>query len=597
MLRGGFVLIEPGVTYRGNERNLQTDFPYTNVQQYYGASERPVHYAFLTKPFFLSQTEVTVGEFRKFVEATGYVTEAEKSGRGIVGWSPSDERGERRDFAQKPEFTWKNPGFEQTDDHPVVGVSWTDAKAYCDWLSRTREGEFRLPTEAEWEMAARGGSKRTHFYWGDEVHGEIQRYANIGNAELEKTRELAAIRHWAFDVDTERGDGYVFTAPVGSFQPNAWGLHDVSGNVLEWCEDYFKFTYYDHWMPKKGPNPVAVDPVNHSEKDSAANEFRVVRGGSWYLGPLSVRCSARNFFEGTGAAAYIGFRVVREATREEKRRYGNPYDVYQTNLEALQKFGASFQPLNRAAEIHLPRKPVTPALIRAIAGIPGLHRIKGVEADPFTQEHINALAQIDRIEILSLRGNGLANVDLSAFAKAQPAIENLDFSSTGVTDAHLGQLSPIQTLRHVTMSCAPDAITDAGLRRLAGNSKLRSLRIHHAEVSGTFLEAFVGLPLKSLAVNGARNPEAAGGWTRSGSAALARFVPGLIELGLARHDFRDADLEPLKSLERLGSLDLSGCAMPESWTSPVRWTVWSISTCRRPRPVRSWPARFLECTF
>ena len=224
-------------------------FPLMSTGQFYGNAEMPAHPTWITKPFFIGQTEVTVAQFREFVEETGYVTTAEKSERGIIGWSPTPEDKplyQSHDFALRPEFTWRNPSFPQTDDHPVVGVSWQDAQAFCKWLSKKENAVYRLPTEAEWEMVARAGT-RTWFSWGDEVRGEIHRRANIGNVELEKHRKHAAERHWLLDVETEPGDGYIFTAPVGQFEPNPWGVHDLEGNVWEWCQDYYLDTFYGRW--------------------------------------------------------------------------------------------------------------------------------------------------------------------------------------------------------------------------------------------------------------------------------------------------------------------------------------------------------------
>ena len=557
-----FSLIEPGCTYRGNKRSLTDDFPYTNIQQYYAQDERPVHYAFITKPFYMAKTEVTLGEFREFVEATGYRTDAEKSGKGIVGWSPSEfaegepGKGDRFDFIQDPKFTWKDPGFPQIDSHPVVGVSWNDANAYCQWLTKVSGQTHRLPTEAEWELACRADSRRSHFYWGDGVKGVIHRYANVGNSELEKVRKLAAIRHWAFDPATEPGDGYPFTAPAGSFKPNPNGLHDMSGNVLEWCQDYFNFTYYDHWMPKSGPNPVAVNPANLDQKDSDSNERRALRGGSWYLGPLSARTSARNFFDAEESAAYIGFRVVREATQEEAKRYGDPYKEYEASVDALTQFGARFSPINREAQIHLPNMPLTLELAKAVANIPGAHIIQNVTADPWNQVIWDEFAGADALKNFSVRGSGLEDVDMGTFSKQQREIENLDINAQGFSDAHLAQLAPISSLSSVQFGLQPGKVTDAGLRNLANNPQLNTLRLYNTDVTGGFLAAFTNPSLIVLNVSGRKDSQ---GWTQEGSGLLAKHAPRLIELSLNNQAILDEDLAPLATLSRLSNFSLSGC--------------------------------------
>jgi len=562
---GDMALIEPGATYRGNKRNLSTDFPYTNIQQYYGQSERPVHFAYITKPFYISATEVTVAEFRKFVESTGYKTEAEQSGKGIVGWSPSEfaegERGsgDRHDFIQDPKFNWKNPGFPQEENHPVVGVSWNDAQAYCAWLSKTTGKNYRLPTEAEWELAERGTSKRSHFYWGDHAKGEIQKYANIGNSELEKARKLAAIRHWAFDPETEPGDGYVFTSPVGSFTPNSNGLYDMSGNVLEWCQDYFNFTFYDHWMPKKGPNPVAVDPINTSEKDSDFNERRTLRGGSWYLGPLSARTSARNVFDAEVGAAYIGFRVVHDAPAEVLKEYDNPYKAYHANIQKLTDFGARMSPINRSAQIHPPDKPLTLDMAQTITAIPGVHILGTMRGEPWTQEMIDTFANADALHRIGFRGNGFESVDLTTFAKLQTELTNLDISAIGLSDIHFQQLGNLTSLTDVSISCQPGAISDQGLKFLTNNPKLRSLRLWDTEVTGEFLTAFQKPSLLYLNVSYSRSAQAKGGWNKAGCENLSKFLPRLVELSLSHQKFTDEEILPLTKLTRLSNFSLTDC--------------------------------------
>ncbi len=135
--------------------------------------EKPWHWVRITQPFYLGVTEVTRGQFRRFVDDAGYQTEAEKDGKGAYGWNE-----ETKKFEQNPRFNWQSPGFEQTDDHPVVNVSWNDAQAFIAWLNR-KDGQgkvYRLPTEAEWEYACRAGTK-TRYFCGDDPEG----LAAIGN--------------------------------------------------------------------------------------------------------------------------------------------------------------------------------------------------------------------------------------------------------------------------------------------------------------------------------------------------------------------------------------------------------------------------------
>ncbi|NNE90101.1 MAG: formylglycine-generating enzyme family protein, partial [Verrucomicrobiales bacterium] len=281
--------IEPGRYHRGlsgGERELQRAFPYSVSAQFYGNSESPKHPVWVTKPFFISKTEVTVGEFRKFVEETRYVTTAEKSGTGIVTWAPTSADKplyQSHDFERKAEANWKNPGFKQGDDHPVVGVSWDDAQAFLRWLSEKDGVKYRLPTEAEWELACRAGAK-TWFSFGDVPRDEIHKHANIGNVELEKFRKHSVERQWLLDWENELEDGYVFTAPVGKYEPNVFGLHDMHGNVWEWCQDLYLDTFYKKWDRGGYQDTVklAIDPLNASEPQTPTNQFRAIRGGGWY---------------------------------------------------------------------------------------------------------------------------------------------------------------------------------------------------------------------------------------------------------------------------------------------------------------------------
>lgn len=173
-------------------------------------NEKPQRKVRITRPFYLGAHEVTVGQFRAFVEAEKYKTSAESGEKGGWGFNPKS-----RQFEQKPEFSWKSTGFEQTDAHPVANVSWLDADAFCKWLSRKEGKTYRLPTEAEWEYACRAGTT-TRFHCGDS-DDTLKGVANIGDAALaEKIGDAdpnAKYHSW--------NDGYPFAAPVGKFKPNA----------------------------------------------------------------------------------------------------------------------------------------------------------------------------------------------------------------------------------------------------------------------------------------------------------------------------------------------------------------------------------------
>jgi formylglycine-generating enzyme required for sulfatase activity len=208
-----FVRIRPGKFLMGSPKDEKDR-----------SDDEEQHEVEITRPFALGVYAVTRGQFRKFVEDDSYRTEAEKDGKGGYGWDA-----DKNEWKQDPKYTWRNPGFEQTDEHPVVEVSWNDAKAFCAWLGRKDGRTYRLPTEAEWEYACRARTT-TRFHFGDDEE-DLARFANLADASLRR----ATKKGWGIKAD----DGYAFTAPVGRFKANPWGLYDMHGNVWQWCEDYY----------------------------------------------------------------------------------------------------------------------------------------------------------------------------------------------------------------------------------------------------------------------------------------------------------------------------------------------------------------------
>jgi formylglycine-generating enzyme required for sulfatase activity len=244
--------------------------------------ETPRHPVRITRPFYLGVTEVTRGQFRRFVDDAGYQSDAEKDGNGGFGWNE-----ETKYFKQNPRYTWRNPGFEQTDDHPVVNVSWNDTVAFAQWLSRKEGKTYRLPTEAEWEYACRAGST-TRFSNGDNEEA----LAAVGNVADGTAREKYP--DWTGAIAAR--DGYVYTAPVGRFQPNALGLYDMHGNVWEWCSDGYAPDYYGY------------SPMDDPRGDFGAAPG--IRGGSWYRDFRVCRSASRLCFRQGARYSHIGFRVA-----------------------------------------------------------------------------------------------------------------------------------------------------------------------------------------------------------------------------------------------------------------------------------------------
>ncbi len=282
------------------------------IHDYVEAPSFPVK---LSKPFLLGATEVTVGEFRQFVEATGYQTDAEKAGGAFVFFPQAEEPLER--FQRVSGTNWKNPGFEQTDRHPVTCVSWNDAQAFCRWLSQQEGKTYRLPTEAEWEYACRAGTRSS--YWCGENPDGVYRVGNVADATLYAEYPEDVLRQRTAGLEKEQGDGFVYTAPVASFPQNPWGFRDMHGNVWEWCSDKYSDRYYKDMIDlarqqgsRANPKPI-VDP--HGPDDTPKHrhgDWRTVRGGSWYVAPLQCRSSVRAFAEAKDAFSYIGFRILQE---------------------------------------------------------------------------------------------------------------------------------------------------------------------------------------------------------------------------------------------------------------------------------------------
>lgn len=259
------------------------------------AEEGPQREIEISEPFWLGTCEVTRGQFRRFVKDTGYRTDAEKAGWS-GGWTGTE-------FGRVEGLSWKNPGFEQNDSHPVVCVSWNDAAAFCKWLGRKTGRTVRLPREAEWEYACRAGS-RTAYQWGDLPKGG-KGWCNGADRRFEATFGQCPVFEW--------DDRFATTAPVGSFKPNAFGLYDMHGNVWEWCADWYGEDYY--------ATGTKADPAGPPK-----GTVRVMRGGSWAAFYWYNRSACRyHMFPDCApesSLADTGFRVLMPANRDPPRGKG-----------------------------------------------------------------------------------------------------------------------------------------------------------------------------------------------------------------------------------------------------------------------------------
>jgi formylglycine-generating enzyme len=246
--------------------------------------EEVQHEVTISKPFYMGATHVTVDQFAAFVKDSGYKTDAEKD-----GWSGGSViKDGKLDFQKTDGRSWRNPSFEQKGDHPVVQVSWNDAQAFCDWLSKKTGQTVVLPTEAQWEYACRAGTT-TAYPWGDDP-ADGKGWVNGADQSLQKKWPNAPPGMKFFSWD----DGFLFTSPVGTFKANAFGLYDMIGHAWQWCQDI----YGDYGQD------AATDPAG-----ADTGEFRILRGGSWINPPLC-RSACRNRSSPKPRTDYVGFRVV-----------------------------------------------------------------------------------------------------------------------------------------------------------------------------------------------------------------------------------------------------------------------------------------------
>ncbi|QDU25034.1 Serine/threonine-protein kinase pkn1 [Anatilimnocola aggregata] len=325
------------------------------------------HEVELTKGFYLGTHEVTFGQFKQFVADTNYQTEGERDGKGAYG---ANEAGKIEEMHAR--FTWKTPGFEQTDEHPVVDVSWQDAKAFCNWLSEKEKKTYRLATEAEWEYACRAGTK-TAYVHGDDPEG----LATVGNGADATAR--AKFPGWSIGIQGK--DGHLFTAPVGQFKANAFSLYDMHGNVWEWCEDWY--------VPNSHPQEKQIDPTG-----PATGKAKVQRGGGWSSDSKRLRSAARvGRDQSAYRGCYLGFRVVLEQSpAEAPKESGTAAEKPAGGRVAYMLLvnGAVTDAVVKAANIEGHRSVVAP-YIGTWHDIKGMERIQSGRLDRLERGEIDTL--------------------------------------------------------------------------------------------------------------------------------------------------------------------------------------------------------------
>ena len=253
----GMVLIPEGLFEMGsNADHANTD-------------EQPVHTVHVDA-FYMDKREVTVRAYRHFVQETGH---------------------------RAPD--WEQVAlYSPTNDHPIVFVSWHDAMAYAKWAGK------RLPTEVEWEKAARGKLVGQTYPWSDIVPRALRGKAKCNFADKNLTH------YWWADKDVD--DGYAYTAPVGKYPANGYGLYDMAGNVWEWCLDEYDANFYAI-SPSTNPVSGADTVAGISNNFTSVRAPRVLRGGSWLVNALGVRNAVRSVLNPTSTASSVGFRCAKDS--------------------------------------------------------------------------------------------------------------------------------------------------------------------------------------------------------------------------------------------------------------------------------------------
>lgn len=294
--------------------------------------EKPAHKVRVS-PFFMDATEVTNAEFRAFVNATGYVTTAEKtpSREEIMAQLPPGSPAPPEELlmpgslifvvpsSHSSEYWWKwmpganwrhphGPGstIDGKDDYPVVQVSWLDAAAYAHWAGK------RLPTEAEWEFAARGGLKGKIYAWGDRNPYQGQAQANIWQGQ--------------FPYQDSGEDGFMGASPVRRFKPNGYGLYDMTGNAWEWVSDWYRHDAYSALAAANHPVSDPVGPDDSYDPEEPFSQKKVQRGGSFLCDQSfcrSYRVSARMKSSPDTGLEHSGFRCVKPLTTSRAQQPEN----------------------------------------------------------------------------------------------------------------------------------------------------------------------------------------------------------------------------------------------------------------------------------
>ncbi|HTU90113.1 MAG TPA: SUMF1/EgtB/PvdO family nonheme iron enzyme, partial [Gemmataceae bacterium] len=473
-------------------------------------SEGPQHEVEITQPFCMGQTDVTVGQFRQFVKSTGYKTQAEREGGAVRGFP----NGAFKDVANTD---WLNPGFAQTDDRPVVCVSWNDAVEFCRWLSKQEGKTYRLPTEAEWEYSCRAGSRGRWSFGDDEA--ELCDYARVGGNS----------RHHSW--------------PVAGLKANAWGLYDMHGNVEQWCQELFDPNYYKTSPPKDPPGPPAGDE-------------RVARGGFWlWDAAWWCRSAMRHKHNPAGRANFIGFRVVLVVSSPKTKT--PPLAVGPFTDADVQRIAA----LPAAQQIEEVRK----ELKRRNPGFDGKMETK-IEGGVVTEfgivtDHVTDIAPIrvwSALRVLKCGGThaGDWQTGFGQLADLTPLkgmnlsrLTYLELSFTDVADAGMVYFEGCKKLTFLALTST--RVSDRGLAHFKDCKYLSLLSLDHTRVTDVGLQCFRDCPhLKELYLAGTQVTD--GGFADFSGCTSLRI------LNLGGTQLSDAGLAHFKDSKNLSVLFLEG---------------------------------------
>ncbi len=285
-VRMEMVLVPAGSFMMGTGLDVLTEFAHkagAKVDDY--LDETPAHKVSIER-FYIARTPVTVAQFRRFASATSYVSAAERKGEGFTlknnGWQ------------RTPGACWSKPGFAQDDTHPAVMLSYWDCEKFAAWAQQQSRRPLRLPTEAEWEYAARGPENNI-YPWGNRWDGKLCNHSD------KRLREFCT-PDWSY---SQFDDGFAFTSPVDAYRNMSWsGILDMAGNVFQWCSDV-----YEPYRKAGGPQ-IILDPA-----DVPRNAIRVLRGGSYLFRPVDCRSAARRHLSGNAWSAELGMRLVFSADK------------------------------------------------------------------------------------------------------------------------------------------------------------------------------------------------------------------------------------------------------------------------------------------